>query len=269
MEELWGIIFISFILFLLINNKNNKNDNYEQFMPIPQKQILGPSIVGNMTTDYNNFNYIHNNVIDPYENDEVYSRIMMRSYEHNMINNFKENNTKRSLAYASIKQILFDTKTKLNDNNLPITFNTINIKEIDNINIKNKFKTIINKIIDAIISTTNSSFYFDLNNDNDTFKVFKEFDNDTYFINYNKNIHIIHSYDDNYEKNQIFNNENSYESSFFNDVLTTKNPLILKLIIQFVVTFKNNDLKCNNNDCYLKLQNNMDIYINSLSCIKD
>lgn len=267
MEGQLGILIMICILFILfLKEQNNLKciNNIEKFMPVPNTNILGPSIIGNMTTDNMNYNYININNIDPYNNTEINSRNIMKSNEHNMINNFKEYTTKKSLAYACIKQILYDTKIKLNENNTPIQFNTTNIKEI---NTNTNFKIIINKIINSIITYANSSFYIKYTDNNEIFKVFKEINNNKYFINYENDIYIIHPYDDIYEKNKIFNN--SYKDLFFNDVLTSKNPMVLKLMIQFTIIYKQNNLNCNNNEeCNLRLKNNMDIYINNISTFK-
>lgn len=231
--------------------------------------ILGPTITGLNAQNYIfQTNYAQN--IDPYKLEVRDGNIIMIPYENNVFNTFNENNTRESLIFASLREIMRNVKTKLNSKN--ITDDGYNLNDVINISIfkLNNSNVIINTpvfqpIISSIIKAINSS--------NNTLTV-TPIKTSKYLVIFNKeqNIYIVdslidinvsHPFDSIYNSNKINMSpipDNPYDVKQYQDNnsnIIPNNTLPLQLIIKFTVKPPTNQ---NINDTI--------IYINDLAVIQ-
>ena len=231
--------------------------------------ILGPTITGLNAQNYIfQTNYAQN--IDPYKLEVRDGNIIMIPYENNVFNTFNENNTRESLIFASLREIMRNVKTKLNSKN--ITDDGYNLNDVINISVfkLNNSNVIINTpvfqpIISSIIKAINSS--------NNTLTVTPT-KTSKYLVIFNKeqNIYIVdslidinvsHPFDSIYNSNKINMSpipDNPYDVKQYQDNnsnIIPNNTLPLQLIIKFTVKPPTNQ---NINDTI--------IYINDLAVIQ-
>jgi hypothetical protein len=238
---------ILLVTLILLFKKNKKK---KEAFTLARHQ-LGPEINTNTSTNrWNNNHFFDNDPNNNYKKGDYF--IIRDPYDNSTLTNFMEYTTKRSLALSSIREILEETKLKLNNNSNDLSFDTFDLTEINDT--VNNYKPIIDIIILII---NNNDLFKVLPISYDSFKIFKKLNK--YYINLEVKTNIISSEDDEYSNNGIFKNVD-YGKYNLNDVLTTKDPLILKLIIQFVIRFNNIDSQ--------NIKNNFDIYIKNLSAIK-
>lgn len=230
------IVVIIILIYLFLHNFN-----VEHFYQIPKRNLLGPSINGQLTTNNGKFNKnIYN--MDP----KIYNLnngfLIASSYNHLIMDNFN-NNTKKSLALASIKEILNDTKILLNKYNTQIAFDYTNVTELKQNN--EDFKPILNLILNSI-NTVGKKYYSLKPYELERFKIYK---NNNMFLFNVELLCDVTNYDDDIIKTKIsdYSKINNY------DVLTTEEPLKIKLILHFFINNVNNL--------------DMNIYIDNLSAI--
>jgi len=186
------LILIVIILIIYLNT-----DVKEKFITSTnstfRKNLLGPCIIGNHTVNDNVQKFKrHSDPIIFYDKDKS---TFIDNYNNNNIDNFLEHNQKESIVYASLKQTLFETKYKLNEDNTKYNFQINGFQEVNDVDTKLILKY-INKIIDSININLDNNYKIKLANKN-TKKMLKKKD-ELYFIDFTDKIDI---YDE--ENNKI------------------------------------------------------------------
>jgi hypothetical protein len=241
-KKVFYVFIIIFVIFLYCDNNQNKYV-YEGFY---NTTILEPNINGNKITNINVFNGKIND-IDPSDYYENNGFLVPKNYDNLIIGNF-DNNTKRSLALASLKEIFNDTKTILNGLNKHIEFNFFGVRELQPN--YNDYKPILNIIFNSINANADGYFLIKPNKQN-KFKLYKN--EDKYLFNLDIECNITNTNDDFNKQNAKLSNEIDFDKLQYNDTLTTSNPLKINAIIQFII----------------EINNNYNIYINNLSVLSN
>jgi len=233
------IFIILLVLFVFIYNSYTRNNiiKIKETFFQPRNHIIGPTINGLKTSD-DQFQIDFAQNIDPFKLNLKNNNVLLTSYQNNNHNTLNDYNIRESIIYASIKEILAETKIKLNNYTTP---QTININRLNNSNIPIKsdaFNPIINVIFNSINAMANNAIYIKpikiVNYD-----IIYNKEKSVYLVDYLFNIDVLHPMDVNQPSDKNY----------------VKNKLPLQIIIKFIV---------NNN---ITLTNNSNIYINDLSVI--
>ena len=236
---------ILIIIIFVICYCQTDSKSYEQFYQIPKRHLLGPSINGNLTT--NKINIMNTDPNQYFINNGF---LIDLPYNEFVKNSFT-NNIKKSVAFACVKEILNDTRTILNDNKSGILFNHLNVRELKpNLN---DFKPLLNLIFNSINTVAKKYFLIKPHKLNE-FKLFQS--NNKYLLNIEILSHVTNYDDDIIKQKPIFDSKLDsnldFEKIHQMDTLTETNPLVIKIIIQLIIT---------------SINDNIDIYINNLSAI--
>jgi hypothetical protein len=244
------VFMILFAIYLIYSCNNNITvltrwvSNQRENFDIYNRNILEPNINGKNTTDYNTFNGKRND-IDPSDYYENNGYLVAKEYDNLMISNF-DNNTKRSLALSSVKEIFNDTKNILNGTNKDIKFNYFGVKELKAN--YDDYKLLLNIIFDSINANANDYFLI---------KPYK-LNKIKLYRNENKYLFNIDISCDVTNTNDEYNKENAkmtydFDKLHYDDTLTNSNPLKINAIIQFII----------------EINNNYNIYIKNLSVLSN
>jgi len=236
------IIALIFLVLFLLSNKTINESFYE-----PRIHIIGPSINRLSPTDDSfQTNYAQN--IDPYDLNLKNNNIFLTSYQNNNRDTLNDYNIRESIIYASIKEILNETKNKLNNNNPPIYYtvgslgkNKYNLILSDH---NKKFYPIINTIFNSINGIANNAVYVKPTNITQFDALFNP-DLSIYIINSVFDIDVNHPLDTIFKNNKIKS-------------VSSKNELPLQLIIKFSIRSQALDQS---------QETNPNIYINDLSVV--
>ena len=236
MESFFIVILLLFVFIFKLTKYNTKETFYE-----PRNHMIGPSINGLKASD-DQFQIDFAQNIDPFKLNIKNNNLLLTSYQNNNHNTLNDYNVRESIIYSSIKEILNETKTKLNNNNTPPTINTNSLNN-SNVNVESDaFNPIINTIFNSINAMANNAVYIKPVRIVDNTIVFNK-NKSVYIIDYIFDIDVLHPLDALYTKNNDIKNA------------IQKNELPLQIIVKFSV---------NNDPQQINYSN---IYINDLSVI--
>lgn len=232
MKKFITAVIIIFVLGCIITQINCN----EHFYQVPNRNLLGATINGHLTTD--KIKRYNSDPNEYYLNDGL----LIQSPYNNLIKNSFTNNVKKSLAFASIKEILNDTKTILNDNKSASIFDYENVVQLKPS--LNDFKPLLNIIFNGI-NTVAKKYYL--------IKPQKLYDSKL-FQSKNKYLFTVEilSHVTNYDDDINEKNIQDFDKIHQMDTMTQKNPMIVKIIIQILMT---------------KINDDIDIYINNISVL--
>lgn len=148
------LFFVIFILFyiLFINNNNNR----EHFVESQRRHFSGPAFNAFNSSNFNDNKEVYNTL-------EPTNLMLVSSHNNKYINNqlkytnndfFDDNNIKSLLLFGSIKNVLSDVKSLLNNNNI-IEFKFNDVQQIVDQNNYDKYINIFNPLIIQTISSIN------------------------------------------------------------------------------------------------------------------
>jgi len=237
------LFFILIVLFCFILYYTFYKKNIEHFYS-PRVNLLGPSVIGLNHNDDAFYTRLYDD-IEPLSFNIKNNTIVLSSYNNNndSFNSFNNHNIRESLIYASIKQILRETKKKLNSNNTPILAHNF-FNNDSNIVVKpDVFMPIISTIFSSInANATNSLFIKPITISNIDSIYNKKLN--LYIIDALIDIQVYHPLDNLFNsppKNTESNNPNNQNNNY--NIINN-----LQLIIKFFVKQNNSD---NNNAIYI------------------
>jgi hypothetical protein len=238
------LIIISVLLYYIFKNNNSFKEHLNtaysgsvggstvgtSYIGGSRVNLLGPSINGYTYQD-NMFLNNHVQNIDPYSIElDNNNNIVLTPYENNLINTFKDSNTKESLIFAILKEILSNVKNILNSKNKTTYGYELNSAiHINAFSSNNHYNIVDTNVFDPVITTIfNSINAISKNitvtpNEVDKYIVIQNKKNNLYIVDTLFKINVKHSSD-------LIHTNN----------VSKKDSIPLKIIIKFTIDSLNN-----------------------------